>query len=419
MKKLLFCLFFAGQLTAQLEPRMFQIKTDEIVLWNYHFGDDFEGANVDESKWHKRYPWGGLLADQKQYASPEMLSQSGGILHLNVSDNKGFYPVEDWMINHEEAKKHGLEIQGNSVKLDYVTSCIWSKQAFRYGYFEIRAKVPTGQGLWPAFWLYGQNQRDEIDFMEMKGERPNEVHIDVHCPDSCEKVFTKPFGLPQNWGGWVKMNQQLADKFVTYSGVWLPGSLTYYVNGIPVSHYAGDFDTPMNVIANMAVARDGFAFNPGPNAETKFPADYQVDYIRVWKLISDNEYKDQMFLGAQRTITKLKYPVVVNATESNSEFRIKKKVRFVYDKKNLSKQLGFLSLVPIQTNTELGYAGTYQMLYNGISPADVKITVQDAFGNSFSPSPFYDGFILSFPKKGVYEVVIESGKNKTRFSFTI
>ena len=398
---------------------MFQIKTDDIVLWNYHFGDDFEGANVDESKWHKRYPWGGLLADQKQYASPEMLSQSGGILHLNVSDSKGFYPVEDWMINHEEAKKHGLEVQGNSVKLDYVTSCIWSKQAFRYGYFEIRAKVPTGQGLWPAFWLYGQNQRDEIDFMEMKGERPNEVHIDVHCPDSCEKVFTKPFGLPQNWGGWVKMNQQLADKFVTYSGVWLPGSLTYYVNGIPVSHYAGDFDTPMNVIANMAVARDGFAFNPGPNAETKFPADYQVDYIRVWKLISDNEYKDQMFLGAQRTITKLKYPVVVNATESNSEFRIKKKVRFVYDKKNLSKELGFLSLVPIQTNTELGYAGTYQMLYNGISPADVKITVQDAFGNSFSPSPFYDGFILSFPKKGVYEVVIESGKNKTRFSFTI
>ena len=160
-------MFFAGQLTAQLEPRMFQIKTDEIVLWNYHFGDDFEGANVDESKWHKRYPWGGLLADQKQYASPEMLSQSGGILHLNVSDSKGFYPVEDWMINHEEAKKHGLEVQGNSVKLDYVTSCIWSKQAFRYGYFEIRAKVPTGQGICPAFWLYGQNQRDEIDFMEM------------------------------------------------------------------------------------------------------------------------------------------------------------------------------------------------------------------------------------------------------------
>ncbi len=419
MRKLIIILLFAGQIHAQLEPRMFQIKMDGIVAWNYYFGDDFEGGQVDESKWHKRYPWGGLLADQKQYASPEMLSQSGGILHLNVSDNKGFYPVEDWMINHEEAKKYGLEIQGNSVKLDYVTSCIWSKQAFRYGYFEIRAKAPSGQGLWPAFWLFGQNQKDEIDFMEMKGERPNELHIDVHCPDSCEKVFTKPFGLPQNWGGWVKMNQQLTDEYVTYSGVWLPNSLTYYVNGVPVSHYAGDFDTPMNVIANMAVARDGFAFNPGPNTETKFPADYQVDYIRVWKLVSDNEYKTRMFLGAKRAIAPLKYPALIEASESNSEFNIKKKVRFVYNKKNLSKELGFLSLVPIQTNTELGYAGTYQILYNGIRPADVKITVQDSYRNFFYPTPFYDGFILNFPKKGVYQMVIESGKNKTIFNFTI
>ena len=54
MRKLIIFLLFAGQLNAQLEPHMFQIKTNEIVSWNYHFGDDFEGANVDESKWHKR-----------------------------------------------------------------------------------------------------------------------------------------------------------------------------------------------------------------------------------------------------------------------------------------------------------------------------------------------------------------------------
>ncbi len=88
MKKLLIFLFFAGHLNAQLEPRMFQIKTDGIVAWNYYFGDDFENPNVDDSKWHKRYPWGGLLADQKQYAAPEMLSQSGGILHLKANENK-------------------------------------------------------------------------------------------------------------------------------------------------------------------------------------------------------------------------------------------------------------------------------------------------------------------------------------------
>lgn len=415
MKKLLILCFLGGQLHAQLEPRMFQIKTDGIVAWNYYFGDDFEGGQVDESKWHKRYPWGGLLADQKQYADPSMLSQQNGILHLNVNTNRGFYPVEDWMINREEAKKYGLEIQGNSVKLDYVTSCLWSKQSFRYGYFEIRAKAPSGQGLWPAFWLYGQNSKDEIDFMEMKGERPNEVHIDVHCPDSCEKVSTKPFGIQKNWGGWVKMNDTLTDEFVVYSGVWLPGSLTYFVNGVPVSHYAGDFDTPMNVIANMAVARDGFAFNPGPNEQTKFPADYQVDYIRVWKLTSDNEYKAAMFLGAKKSISPLTFGW--NETESNPPLEIKKKIRFVYNKKQLAQELGFLSFVPIQPNPD--QVGTYQINYNGIAPETVKIIVQDGYHNFISPTPFNRGFVLNFPKKGFYQMVIESGKNKTVFNFTI
>jgi beta-glucanase (GH16 family) len=417
MRKLIILLLFAGQLNAQLEPHMFQIKTNEIVSWNYHFGDDFEGATVDESKWHKRYPWGGLLADQKQYASPEMLSQQVGILHLKVKDNKGFYPVEDWMINHEEAKKYGLETQGNSVKLDYITSCIWSKQAFRYGCFEIRAKVPSGQGLWPAFWLYGQNQKDEIDFMEMKGERPNEVHIDVHCPDSCEKVFTKPFGLPKNWGGWVKMNQKLTNEYVTYSGVWLPNSLTFYVNGVAVSHYAGDFDTPMNVIANMAVARDGFAFNPGPNSETKFPADYQVDYIRVWKLTSDNEYKTSKFLGAKPFVTPLKYGTLTY-DHSVNETEIGKKVRFVYDKKKLAKEVGFISMLP--TMAPEGKEGAYQIDLNGLNSADVNIQVIDSENNHYQPTQIETHRqVLLFPNKGLYQITILSGKNKAVFTVTI
>jgi hypothetical protein len=346
-----------------------------------------------------------------------MLSQQEGILHLSARENTEFYPVEDWMINHEQAKKHGLEIQGNAVKLDYLTSCIWSKQSFRYGYFEIRAKAPSGQGLWPAFWLYGQNSKDEIDFMEMKGERSHEVHIDVHCPDSCEKIFTKPFGLPKNWGGWVKMNQKLTDEFVTYSGVWLPGSLTYYVNGVPVSHYAGDFDTPMNVIANLAVARDGYAFNPGPNAATKFPADYEVDYIRVWKLTSDNEYKTSKFLGAKPSVTPLKY-VTLTYDDSAHETEIRKKVRFVYDKKKLAKEVGFISMLP--TYGPDGKEGAYQIDLNGLNSADVNIQMIDSENNHYQPIQIETHRqILLFPNKGSYQITIESGGHQTKFTVTI
>lgn len=415
MKILLILLIVGGQLHAQLEPRMFQIKKDGIVAWNYYFGDDFEGGQVDESKWHKRYPWGGLLADQKQFAAPEMLSQQDGILHLKARENDGFYPVEDWMINQEESKKYGLEIQGNGVKLDYVTSCIWSKQFFRYGYFEVRAKAPSGQGLWPAFWLYGQNSKDEIDFMEMKGERKNEFHIDVHCPDSCEKVATKPFGIPKNWGGWIKTNHPLTDQFIVFSGIWMPGSLTYYVNGTPVSHYAGDFATPMNVIANLAVARDGFAFNPGPNTNTKFPADYQVDYIRVWKLASDKEYQASKFLGLNTSTQPLKYGI--HGLQHSQETTLKKKVRFVYDKKKLSKEQGFLSLIPYPVLD--GQAAAYLIDLNGLTTEDVLIQMTDSNRNSFSPIQVNDSYQLIFPKKGIYQITIESGGHQTKFTMNI
>ena len=68
------------------------------------------------------------------------------------------------------------------------------------------------------------------------------------------------------------MKDPIVNDTVIYSGVWLPNSLTYFVNGVPVSHFAGDFATPMNVIVNLAVARDNYPFNPGPDAQTVFPA---------------------------------------------------------------------------------------------------------------------------------------------------
>jgi hypothetical protein len=188
------------------------------------------------------------------------------------------------------------------------------------------------------------------------------------------------------------------------------------VNGVPVSHYAGDFDTPMNVIANLAVARDGFAFNPGPNEATNFPADYQVDYIRVWKLTSDNEYKTSKFLGAKTTIAPLKYATLTFHAAHKTE--ISKKVRFVYDKKKLVQEVGFISMVP--TKVPDGNVGAYQIDLNGINSADVNIQMIDAENNHYEPTLIETHRqVLFFPKKGTYQITIESGGHQTKFTLTI
>jgi hypothetical protein len=172
----------------------------------------------------------------------------------------------------------------------------------------------------------------------------------------------------------------------------------------------------MNVIANLAVARDGFAFNPGPNDETKFPADYQVDYIRVWKLTDDNEYKTSKFLGAKSTIPPIKYQTPSPAEQNDTE--LKKKVRFIYDKKKLSNEIGFLSMTPVQALKD--QAGAYLIQLNGLSMEDVLIQMIDSNNNQFSPIlGTNNSYYLIFPKKGSYQITIESGENKSKFTLTI
>jgi beta-glucanase (GH16 family) len=328
---------------AQLQPALFQFKTDTVLQWHYHFGDEFRGQEVDQSKWYPRYPWGGLLLDQSQWAVPEMLSQRDGWLHLGAKAFKQKTTVPNWMINQQQAKALGLNIKNDSVYLDYLTSCIWSVDTFRYGYFECRAVVPEGKGLWPAFWLFGQNGKDEIDIMECKGERSNDVHVDIHLPERKDYVKNN-IGLKKDWGGWVKMKTPIAKDTIIYSGVWLPNSLTYFVNGVPVSHFDGDFSTPMNVIVNLAVARDNYPFNPGPDAQTVFPADYQVDYVRVWKLEPNAAKKMTVFPQVD---------VEDHGWIPSKKEVLKKKIPLIYPKKELQKEQGFVSLIPVNQSNYL------------------------------------------------------------------
>jgi hypothetical protein len=105
MKALLtFFLLLNFVVHAQLQPALFQFKTDTVLQWHYHFGDEFRGQEVDQSKWYPRYPWGGLLLDQSQWAVPEMLSQKDGWLHLGAKEFKQKTAVPNWMINQQQAK---------------------------------------------------------------------------------------------------------------------------------------------------------------------------------------------------------------------------------------------------------------------------------------------------------------------------
>ncbi len=158
-----------------------------------------------------------------------------------------------------------------------------------YGRFEARIKVPFGQGMWPAFWMLGDDIGKvgwpgcgEIDIMENIGKEPAIIHGSIHGPGYIGNVgIEAPYMLP---GG-----LRFADDFHVFAVEWSPDSIAFFVDQTMfVKRTRADlrpgwkwvFDKPFFLILNLAVGGDW----PGaPDASTHFPQEMLVDYVRVYE----------------------------------------------------------------------------------------------------------------------------------------
>lgn len=157
-----------------------------------------------------------------------------------------------------------------------------------YGRFEARIRLPYGQGLWPAFWLLGDDANGtqiwpeigEIDIMEYVGDEPTTVFGTVHGPGySGGESISKAYHLE---------NERFDTGFHIFGIEWGPDYINFYVddklyNQITPEDVTGEWvfnNGPFYIILNMAV---GGTLPGSPNAETVFPQNMLVDYVRVYK----------------------------------------------------------------------------------------------------------------------------------------
>lgn len=152
----------------------------------------------------------------------------------------------------------------------YMSGVITTQPSFSqtYGYFEMRAKLPRGKGLWPAFWLLPLDQSwpPEIDVMESIGD-PSQVYVTTHSKTTKVPGF-EPKVAP--------------DEFHTFAVSWDVSDVIWYIDGKEVGRHAtpADMHKPMFMLANLAVGGNW----PGrPDASTRFPAKYEIDYIRAYR----------------------------------------------------------------------------------------------------------------------------------------
>ncbi|PQJ74085.1 glycoside hydrolase family 16 protein [Polaribacter gangjinensis] len=174
----------------------------------------------------------------------------------------------------------------------YTSAKITTRGTFeqKYGRYEAKIKLPWGQGLWPAFWLLGDDsngsviwpQIGEIDIMEYRGQQPTIVHGSIHGPGySAGEAITKSYTLP---------NDRFDTDFHIFGIEWGPNYINYYVDNVLYNQI-----TPKNlpegaewvfndnnfyIILNLAV---GGSFVGSPSTQTVFPQEMIVDYVRVYK----------------------------------------------------------------------------------------------------------------------------------------
>jgi beta-glucanase (GH16 family) len=243
--------------------------------WTLSWSDEFngrDGSSPDPSKWVVETGGNGFGNRELEYytSRPQNVQIKGGSLVITAA--KETYTGPD------------------RVTRSYTSARLKTKGKFdqAYGRFEARIKIPRGQGMWPAFWMLGNDFDQagwpgcgEIDIMENIGKEPATVHGTIHGPGYFSKNgISSAFSLP---GG------SFADDDHIFAVEWEPDVIRFYVDSqLYATRTPADlpartkwvYDHPFFVILNVAV---GGEWPGSPANTTVFPQTMLVDYVRVYK----------------------------------------------------------------------------------------------------------------------------------------
>jgi beta-glucanase (GH16 family) len=252
------------------------LKGSNLLSWNLSWSDEFNGANgsgVDPSKWTLETGGGGwgnneleTYTDRRQNSYIE----NGALVIKTI--NEPYTGLDGILRNNTSAR---LKTQ--------------DKFTLTYGRVEARIKIPYGQGIWPAFWMLGNDipkvgwpMCGEIDIMENIGKEPSIVHGTIHGPGySGDAGIGASYSLPTG--------DRFADAYHVYAIEWEPKAIRWYIDGVlsktvtPSNLPTGTawvFNHPFFLLLNVAV---GGNWPGSPDASTVFPQVMLVDYVRVYQ----------------------------------------------------------------------------------------------------------------------------------------
>ncbi len=231
-----------------------------VLIWS----DEFDGNSLDTDSWNVRTGDGcpnlcGWGNNEKQIYTDTSHRIANGMLTITITKEGQSY------------RSTRINTQG--------------KREYRYGRIETRAKLPIGEGIWPAFWMLGGNidrvgwpACGEIDILEYVGKLPGQVFTSLHHPaNHAGNAISKITPAPD-----------IEEGFHTYAVEWDAERISFYLDGERVFVYAPDskgpdnwpYNQPFYIILNVAV---GGNFGGPAIDDSIFPQAYVIDYVRVYE----------------------------------------------------------------------------------------------------------------------------------------
>ena len=268
------------------------------------FNEDFNTLSLQRDGvgiWNTNYSWGG-----QNGVSLTNNGEKEWYIDANYAPTQSITPwtVSDGILDIT-ARNAPADIKPLINGYDYTSGMLTTESSFsqQYGYFEMRAEMPSGAGLWPAFWLLNAKGGwpPELDIMEQLGKDPNNYYTTVHSQASgAHTMDGSTISVPDVTAG-----------FHNYGVDWQADNITFYFDGKPVYETAtpADMHDPMYMIVNLAVG----GYWPGdPVADPNYSETLKVDYIRVYSDSPDAAPAAPVDAGSQ-TPTPPVAPVVDQA----------------------------------------------------------------------------------------------------------
>jgi beta-glucanase (GH16 family) len=244
-----------------------------VLTWSDEF-NGVEGSGPDSTKWGFDIGGGGWGNNELEY-------------YTNRTQNAFMDGTGNLAIKAIKENYTGTD----GVTREYTSARLLTRGKFtqQSGRFEARIRIPFGQGIWPAFWMLGDDigtvgwpTCGEIDIMENRGREPSISHASLHGPGySGGNPLTGSYSLP--------VGQRFSDDFHVWAVEWEAATIRFYVDGNLFQTRTADdlpgasrwvFDHPFFMLLNVAV---GGNFGGNPDATTTFPQTMLVDYVRVYR----------------------------------------------------------------------------------------------------------------------------------------